>query len=119
MSTYYVYIMTNRRRRLCIGVTNDLDRRVHEHKQRLIPGLTNTYHLNRLVYFEQADDASAASARKKQFKGRLRSRKIGLIEAMNPTWSDLSRAQTTAKTESLRGDPPLSLRMTTIERHDV
>ena len=67
LATYYVDIMTNRTRRLYIGVTNDLRRRVYEHKHRLMPGFTSKYFLERLVYFEDTDDLGAAIAR----SGRL------------------------------------------------
>ena len=60
MATYYIYIMTNRTRRLYIGVTNDLHRRVYEHKHRLVPGFTSRYFLERLVYFEESDDVGTA-----------------------------------------------------------
>ncbi|MGC1675995.1 MAG: GIY-YIG nuclease family protein [Candidatus Binataceae bacterium] len=83
--------MSNRTRVLYIGVTNDLQRRVWEHKSRAEPGFTNRYHLNRLVYFEHYDDAVTAIAREKQLKGWRRGRKIVLIESLNPKWSDLSR----------------------------
>jgi putative endonuclease len=90
LATYYVYIMTNRTRRLYIGVTNDLYRRVYEHKHRLVPGFTSKYFLERLVYFEDTGDVGAAIAREKELKGR-RSKKIALIQRVNPQWSDLSR----------------------------
>ena len=83
--------MTNRTRRLYIGVTNDLSRRVYEHKHRLTPGFTSKYFLERLVYFEETDDVGAAIAREKELKGWRRSKKIALIQRVNPQWSDLSR----------------------------
>lgn len=88
---FHVYVMSNRTRVLYIGVTNDLQRRVCEHKRRAEAGFTNHYHLNRLVYFEHHDDAVKAIAREKQLKGWRRDRKIALIESSNPKWSDLSR----------------------------
>ena len=91
MATYYIYIMTNRTRRLYIGVTNDLGRRVYEHKHRLVPGFTSKYFLERLGYFEDTDDIGAAIAREKELKGWRRATKISLIQKMNPHWSDLSR----------------------------
>ena len=90
MRTYYVYIMSNRTRRLYIGVTNDLIRRAFEHKHRLVPGFTSKYFLDRLVYFEATDDVGTAIAREKELKGWRRPKKIRLIEKANP-WSDLSR----------------------------
>ena len=83
--------MTNRTRRLYIGVTNDLCRRVYEHKHRLVPSFTSKYFIERLVYFEHTDDVSAAIAREKELKGWRRSKKIALIQKANPQWSDLSR----------------------------
>lgn len=90
MRTYYIYIMASRSRVLYIGVTNDLARRVNEHKQSLIAGFTQTYRVTRLVYFEQFGDIRDAIAREKQIKGWVRARKLNLIEARNPTWEDLS-----------------------------
>lgn len=91
MHQYYVYIMTNRARTLYIGVTNNLERRVYEHKQKCTPGFTSTYNLTRLVYFEETQDIHAALSREKQLKGWLRVKKIALIEAVNPQWEDLSK----------------------------
>ncbi|MBI2363571.1 MAG: GIY-YIG nuclease family protein [Deltaproteobacteria bacterium] len=90
MSQYYVYIMTNKSRTLYTGVTNNLERRVYEHKQKLIPGFTSKYNTSRLVYFEATEDIRAAIEREKQIKGWLRSKKVALIESVNPTWADLS-----------------------------
>jgi len=88
---FHVYVMSNRTHVLYIGVTNDLQRRVYEHKSRAEAGFTNRYHLNRLVYLEHYDDAVTAIAREKQLKGWRRERKIALVESSNPKWSDLSR----------------------------
>ena len=90
MNSYYVYILTNRSKTLYTGVTNDLLRRVHEHKQKLIPGFTQKYNINRLVYYEETSDATEAIAREKQIKGWVRAKKIALIESRNPEWLDLS-----------------------------
>ena len=90
MRTYHVYIMASRSRVFYIGVTNDLARRVSEHKQSLIPGFTQKYRVTRLVYYQQFVDIRAAIAREKQLKGWVRARKRELIEARNPTWEDLS-----------------------------
>jgi putative endonuclease len=87
---YYVYILASRSRNLYAGVTNDLERRVYEHKQKLVPGFTAKYNIDRLVYFETTKDVDVAISREKQIKGWLRSRKIALIESVNPTWDDLS-----------------------------
>ena len=75
-----VYIMASRSRVLYSGVTNDLARRVHEHKRSLIAGFTSTYRITRLVYFEEFADVGDAIAREKQIKGWVRARKIRLIE---------------------------------------
>ncbi len=91
MAIYYVYIMTNRTLRLYIGGTNDLGRRVYEHQHRLVPGFTSKYFLERPVYFEDTDDIGAAIARDKKLKGWRRSKKIALIQKVNPQWSDLGR----------------------------
>ena len=88
MRVYYVYIMASRSRVLYTGVTNDLARRVHEHKGSLIPGFTSTYRVTRLVFFEEFTDVRDAIAREKQIKGWVRARKVRLIEAHNPTWED-------------------------------
>jgi putative endonuclease len=90
MRQYYVYIMTNRAKTLYTGVTNDLERRVYEHKHRLLDGFTKTYNLTRLVYYEATDDVRSAIGREKQIKGWLRAKKIALIESLNPSWRDLS-----------------------------
>jgi putative endonuclease len=88
---YYVYIMTNVARTLYTGVTNDLERRVYQHKMKLVPGFTKRYSLDSLAYFEAGEDVYSAIYREKQIKSWLRSRKIALIESMNPEWQDLSK----------------------------
>jgi putative endonuclease len=90
MRGYYVYIMTNRSRTLYTGMTNDLKRRVYEHKRKLVPGFTSKYNITQLVYFEETADVKAAIAREKPIKGWLRVKKIALIESANPEWRDLS-----------------------------
>ncbi len=90
MRQYYVYIMTNATRTLYIGVTNDLERRVYEHKQKLADGFTKKYNITMLMYYEETGDVESAIAREKQLKGWRRSRKIDLIEGFNPQWKDLS-----------------------------
>jgi putative endonuclease len=87
---YFVYIITNKSRTLYTGVTNNLERRVYEHKNKLVPGFTSRYNIRTLVYFEETPDVISAIAREKQIKGWLRSKKISLIEAVNPQWIDLS-----------------------------
>lgn len=90
MRTFYVYIMASRSRVLYVGVTNDLARRVDEHKQGSIPGFTTRYRVTRLVYFEEFADIRDAIAREKEIKGWVRTRKSRLIESRNPTWENLS-----------------------------
>jgi putative endonuclease len=90
MKQYYVYIMTNRSRTLYTGMTNDLNRRVWQHRKKIIAGFTQKYNITRLVYYEETPDVRAAIAREKQIKGWLRAKKIALIEASNPDWKDLS-----------------------------
>ncbi len=87
---YYVYIMTNKSRTLYTGMTSNLMRRVHEHKNKLIEGFTSKYNIHILVYYESTSNVHAALAREKQIKGWLRSKKIALIESVNPEWKDLS-----------------------------
>lgn len=87
---YYVYIMTNYSKTLYTGVTNDLIRRVYEHKNKMVEGFTKKYNITKLVYFEETGDVEAAIAREKRIKGWLRSKKIALIESANPKWKDLS-----------------------------
>ena len=90
MRTYYVYIMASRSRVLYTGVTNDLARRVDEHKRSLTPGFTSRYHVTRLVHFEEFGDVRDAIALEKQLKGCVRARKVRLIEQQNHTWEDLA-----------------------------
>lgn len=90
MNSYYVYILTNYSKTLYTGVTNNLHRRVYEHKKKLIPGFTQKYNINQLVYYEETSDVREAISREKQIKGWLRAKKIALIESKNPQWLDLS-----------------------------
>lgn len=89
--SYFVYILTNIRHTvLYIGVTNNLERRIAEHKQKLVPGFTKRYNVDQLVYLEETGDVIAAIEREKQLKAGSRQKKIDLINAMNPSWQDLS-----------------------------
>jgi len=92
MSTheYYVYIVTNSSWTLYTGVTNDLARRVWEHKHGTVKGFTSRYRIGKLVYYETFDDIRDAIAREKQIKGWTRARKMALVKAANPRWKDLS-----------------------------
>ena len=87
---YYVYILTNSSRTLYIGVTNDLVRRVYQHRQKLVEGFTKRYNVSWLVYFEQTQDVREAIFREKQIKAWRREKKVELIESFNPQWKDLS-----------------------------
>ena len=88
---YYVYILTNWNNRvLYIGMTNNLERRLYEHKNELADSFTKRYHVHKLVYFEVTTDVRAAIEREKQLKGWTRAKKEGLIENRNPKWLDLS-----------------------------
>jgi len=86
--------MTNRPRShvLYTGITGNLSRRIFQHKNRLVPGFTSRYNLTRLVYYERFVYPEAAIAREKEIKGWRRSKKIHLIEAMNPHWYDLAES---------------------------
>lgn len=98
--SYYVYIMTNRAGTLYTGVTNDLERRVSEHRLGLTPGFTSRYKIDRLVYYEDTEDIHAAIAREKQIKGWLRRKKVELIDSMNPLWIDLTEEWYSGRTDS-------------------
>ncbi len=86
---YYVYILSNQTNTvLYIGVTNDLHRRLYEHKSGQINGFTQKYHIHKLVYFEEYTEVNYAIAREKQLKNWVRSKKNRLIEPQNPNWND-------------------------------
>jgi putative endonuclease len=89
---YFVYIIANRKHGvLYTGITNDLKRRLYEHRNKLIPGFSRKYNLSILLYYEETNDINSAIQREKQIKGWLRSKKIALIESKNPKWEDLSK----------------------------
>ncbi|MFZ5452557.1 MAG: GIY-YIG nuclease family protein [Thermodesulfobacteriota bacterium] len=90
MRQYSVYILTNKSGTLYVGVTNNLERRMFEHKNSLNEGFTKKYKINRLMYYESFNDIDEAIYREKQIKGWRRDKKIALIEEDNPTWQDLS-----------------------------
>ncbi len=102
MRDYYVYILSNMSKTLYIGVTNNLERRLYEHKNQLIDGFAKKYNLTKLVYFETTTDITAAIYREKQLKGLLRNKKIILIEENNPEWDDLSASWNLLEDPSLR-----------------
>ena len=90
MREYYVYIMASSHKTLYIGVTNDLERRVMEHKQGQSGGFTGKYNVSKLVYHEQTSDVRSAIEREKQLKGWRRGKKVDLVESINPEWKDLA-----------------------------
>jgi putative endonuclease len=90
MRDYYVYIMTNESGTLYTGVTNNLERRVSEHKQTLIHGFTKKYNITRIVYYETFPDIRSAIEREKQIKSWRRRKKLDLIVSMNLRWRDLA-----------------------------
>ena len=89
--TYYVYLITNWNNKvLYIGVTNNLERRLYEHKNKLIKGFTEQYNINKLVYFEQSNSIESAITREKEIKKWRREKKNALVESTNDKWKDLS-----------------------------
>jgi len=87
---YYVYMLASRKdRAIYIGVTNDIVRRVYEHRIKAVPGFTSKYNITQLVWFEVYDDPTAANFREKELKKWKRSWKVQLIERQNPQWDDL------------------------------
>lgn len=91
MKSYYVYIITNKNNStLYIGVTSNLEKRVFEHKNKLVKGFSYIYNLYKLVYFEETSDINSAILREKQLKNWHREWKINLINTLNPEWNDLS-----------------------------
>ena len=92
---WYVYIVSNNSHSLYCGITNDLQRRVTEHKERRVPNtFTSRYTFDRLVFFEPAQDQIAAAKRERQIKSWRRSKKVALIQEKNPNWIDLSSSST-------------------------
>ena len=88
---YYVYVLTNENNNVMyIGITNDLKRRVYEHKSNTIEGFTKKYHVHKLVYYEITTDVNSAIAREKQLKKWKRAKKNALVETLNPKWKELT-----------------------------
>lgn len=88
---YFVYILSNNYNTvLYIGVTNNLERRIYEHKNELVDGFSKRYKTHKLVYFEQTSNVEEAICREKQLKGWTRKKKEALINSINPQWQDLS-----------------------------
>lgn len=90
MRQFYVYLMANRSHTVYTGVTNDVERRVYEHKTKAIDGFTAKYNITRLVYYEVYADARHAIAREKQIKGWTRAKKVALVQSQNRYWCDLA-----------------------------
>lgn len=90
MRTYYVYIMSNKSKTLYVGDTNNLVRRVEDHKRGIGSWFTHWYRINMLVYYEEGSNVEDAIYREKEIKGWRRARKLALIEEVNPDWVDLS-----------------------------
>jgi len=86
---YYVYILTNKSNTLYIGITNDLIRRLYEHKNKLIAGFTKKYNIDRLIYYEVFDSPETAIQREKEIKGWTRKKKLELIKKVNPNFEEL------------------------------
>jgi len=87
---YYVYILSNKYNNVTyVGITNDLIRRVYEHKNKLVEGFTEKYNVDKLVYYELFNDPINAITREKQLKGYSRKKKVELINSFNPEWEDL------------------------------
>ncbi|MBI4744939.1 MAG: GIY-YIG nuclease family protein [Actinobacteria bacterium] len=88
---YYVYLLTNWNNKVIyVGVTNDLERRIYEHKNKLIKGFTEKYNVTKLVYFEETQNIIAAIEREKEIKKWRREKKNQLVNLINPRWDDLS-----------------------------
>jgi len=90
-NNYFVYLITNWNNKVIyIGITNNLQRRVFEHKNKLVEGFTSRYNLNKLVYYEVTTDVTSAIAREKEIKKWRREKKNKLVESTNPAWKDLA-----------------------------
>ncbi|UCG57385.1 MAG: GIY-YIG nuclease family protein [Phycisphaerales bacterium] len=88
--TYYVYIMTNKSGTLYVGMTDNITRRLWQHRRALVEGFTKKYNITRLIHHESFTDVYSAIAREKMIKGWVRRKKLDLIESVNPQWHDLS-----------------------------
>lgn len=104
---YYVYMLASRSRVLYVGVTNDLQRRVWEHRNGTVESFTKRYNIHRLVWFESGSDVLAAIEREKQLKGWRREKKVALVEKGNPTWEDLAEGWFGEQGQKREADPSL------------
>ncbi len=94
MKQYFVYILTNKSNKvLYTGVTNNIERRIYEHKNKLVSGFTSKYNVEKLVYFQEFNTATEAISAEKKIKGWLRTKKLELINTHNPTWKDLNSVE--------------------------
>ena len=91
MKTMYVYIMSSNAAVLYVGMTNNIKRRVYEHKNHLVKGFTDKYEIDQLVYVEVKSDATSAIKREKEIKRWRREKKVKLIDSINPDWEDIGR----------------------------
>jgi putative endonuclease len=87
---FWVYIVGSQTGTLYVGMTNNIERRMREHKSGEVEGFASKYRCNRLVYWESFDEVQRAINREKPLKGWTRAKKIGLLESMNPRWADLA-----------------------------
>jgi putative endonuclease len=108
MCLYYVYMMASKSRTLYVGMTSDLERRVFEHKNKLVPGFTRKYNITRLVWFEEFADPLQAIEGEKRIKGWRREKKVALIEKTNPAWDDLARGWFAETVPNRGGDPSVA-----------
>ncbi len=91
MKTYHIYLITNKNNKvLYTGITSNLERRIYEHKNKLVEGFTKTYNCTKLVYLEECNNVTDVIAREKQIKGWKRDKKNELVEIINPEWKDLA-----------------------------
>ena len=102
MADYFVYMLSNRSRMLYVGVTNSLERRLFEHRERFVPGFPERFGLTRLVYYEVTGSVEAAISREKEIKGWVRRKKTALIHSLNPEWKDLSEEWMPPHPDTLR-----------------
>jgi len=91
LKSYYIYILSSKTGTLYVGVTNNLEKRVYEHKNKLIPGFTSKYNVNRLMYYQEFNHIDQAIEMEKKIKGWTRQKKIDLIKSMNPHIKDLAK----------------------------
>ncbi len=110
MPAYCVYILANRNRRLYIGCTSDLLRRLHQHRTSPHPHFTRRYNVDRLVHVEWTTDAYAAVTRERRLKGWTRARKLALVEEHNPAWCDLSAEWFAPPRSATQRDPSAAAR---------